>query len=953
MKKYDQIVKSTISSFRATQNEILEILKARPIKYFKRIPTGNPKRPYKYFYTQNQFEKFTKLQKAVEDKKENSAAPNLDDQIKQMEEKLKLHRVQNNPEVKNLSEDEWDKKLEALRKEYRDLLRQRSIRDKSHTLNNLEKYEFQQTYDVDPPDKIPVDSTGKMDSNWLQTYVKEKQSEKLEREKKNSEIIDRLKNLGFEIQPESEVKDSIKYSYKDKNSGDETSYYFHPNNPDGDWTWAKGEGKHRFYSYVKDSNIFSQLKALENLNSSNGTKQNDFEKIIENQDILSLLQSRLGTTNPKEVADRLGIYRESDIKDNINYNQKQIEETRSNESLKTKNFDLYRQTLEENLIDLKALQWLSKNNPFKNVNDSSMEEETLFSYADKVKDSVIEKKSELQKQKYEEEVLLKNAYSIGTKLILKSQSFPNSKNTSSPDEEVTIDKVELVDGKLIYHYKDNKFGSGFAPAEEFKSIPTQEEEKISELIRKSDPENRKKVEKTIFGQQISEEENERNLVQDALKFEYTPKEVEVTTFMLGYDTAGTTTAQDYSDMPETALVFWDKKKIDLTKVETPPWFNSINEVEVRRSGYRLLKFPLNTNELTGKYYVYTASGVKIMTAKQVSCVERFFQEKEKAKIGNKSRIKIYKNATMGYTQLDIYKQNLFGYGKKSRLPGSDPKYRELWNLHRKIDEVLGYVATDYELRFKDRVTDGTYQKGEETSYGDSGTVNDLYESFGVKVKMQNGNQVDKASLKEVESGLKEVFQVFGDRSSMAKNFGIKISHAGKKMQHARKALGIYFPSFKAIGVNFIGHEESPNLTLAHEFAHFMDNYIGVREKKSFFASESGTGIESEIANVFRDGMARDFKAKAYWSRSCECFARALECYFNKKTNKPHIHRNGANPEEEYFEEKVAPLVEKFFQEKSEILKSILPSKYSNLAKRKISELRKLPSASPIALNPRA
>ncbi|TGL58623.1 hypothetical protein [Leptospira jelokensis] len=859
MNKLEGIVNSTVFNFRKTQSEILEILKARPIKYYKRIPTGNPNRPYKYFYTKNQFDKFTKVQQAVEKKKPVVQVSDLDNQIAQAQEKLRIHRDNSNPENKKLSEQQWETKLRSLQDEYRNLLKQKSIKDKSHTLTELEKLTFQRVHGVKAPDTIPVDNSGKFESQWVQTYVAEK-----------------LKEVNSE---------------------------------------AEGD---------------------------------DFEKKIESEDTLSLIEKRLRTKDPKEVAARIGIFSEKDIDENIEYNQKQINDTKNNATLKTSNYGLYKQSLEENLVDLKVLKWLKTNNPFSNKS----EEETLFSYADKVKDSVLEKKIEIEKKNYEDEILLKNSFPIGTKVILKPQALSNPKTIlqNSSEEEVIITKSVLQDGKVYYHYEDSNSGTGFAPSEEFKSIPEKQPEKISELITKADPENRKIIEKSILGQQITEEENERNLVNDALNYNYEPKEVKVITFQLGYDTLDETIAKDYSEMPESALVFWDKKKMDLSNVATPPWFSSINETEVRRSGFRLLKFPLNTNELTGKYYVYSTSGVQIMTAKQIACVERFFQEKEKSKIGPRSRVKIYKNNTMGYTQLDIYKQKLFALGKKNRLPGSDPRYRELWSLHRKIDEVLGYVATDYELRFKDRITDGTYQKGEETSYGDSGTVNDLYDSLGVKVKMQNGSQVDKSSLKEVESGLKEVFQVFGDRSSMAKNFGLKISHSGKKMQHARKALGIYFPSFKAIGVNFIGHEESPNLTLAHEFAHFMDNYIGVREKKSFFASESGTGIESEIANVFRDGMARDFKAKAYWSRSCECFARALECYFNKKTNKPHIYRNGANPEEKYFEEKVAPLVEKFFQEKSEILKSILPSKYTNLVKRKVVELRNLTSTSPIDQN---
>ena len=35
------------------QSIVDEIIKARATKYVKRVPTGNPKRPWKYFYTES------------------------------------------------------------------------------------------------------------------------------------------------------------------------------------------------------------------------------------------------------------------------------------------------------------------------------------------------------------------------------------------------------------------------------------------------------------------------------------------------------------------------------------------------------------------------------------------------------------------------------------------------------------------------------------------------------------------------------------------------------------------------------------------------------------------------------------------------------------------------------------------------------------------------------------
>lgn len=42
------------------------VLKARPVKYFKRIPTGNPKRPWRYFYNEDEWKTYEKKQKIIQ-----------------------------------------------------------------------------------------------------------------------------------------------------------------------------------------------------------------------------------------------------------------------------------------------------------------------------------------------------------------------------------------------------------------------------------------------------------------------------------------------------------------------------------------------------------------------------------------------------------------------------------------------------------------------------------------------------------------------------------------------------------------------------------------------------------------------------------------------------------------------------------------------------------------------
>lgn len=45
---------------------VFTVVKARPVKYFKRIPTGNPKRPWRYFYNEDEWRTYEKKQKIIQ-----------------------------------------------------------------------------------------------------------------------------------------------------------------------------------------------------------------------------------------------------------------------------------------------------------------------------------------------------------------------------------------------------------------------------------------------------------------------------------------------------------------------------------------------------------------------------------------------------------------------------------------------------------------------------------------------------------------------------------------------------------------------------------------------------------------------------------------------------------------------------------------------------------------------
>jgi len=270
------------------------------------------------------------------------------------------------------------------------------------------------------------------------------------------------------------------------------------------------------------------------------------------------------------------------------------------------------------------------------------------------------------------------------------------------------------------------------------------------------------------------------------------------------------------------------------------------------------------------------------------------------------------------------------YGPKSRRVGDNKMTYghgdlikavyggQIWTYHREYIADLNQKALDMEAQYLDDL--GVYHKGEETSYGDSGTKPNLLNTHGVLVKRQNGDEITGKEVKQIRGALDEVYSVFGSKKEMSKNWGLKISHAGAKMMHARKAIGLFFPHYRAIGVSF-GEKGAGAFTMSHEFAHFMDHYVGAKAGRHYVSDDWGT-TAGKIAQLTR----KHTKIKGdYWKRTCECFARGLESYFIYKTQGKEAINSvhpGAMVVGDDVEKELVPLVEQFFKENIEVLKSI-------------------------------
>ncbi|TGJ99845.1 hypothetical protein EHO57_13880 [Leptospira langatensis] len=448
---------------------------------------------------------------------------------------------------------------------------------------------------------------------------------------------------------------------------------------------------------------------------------------------------------------------------------------------------------------------------------------------------------------------------------------------------------------------------------------------VSKKMESSNPGNRGSIRQEMFGTLHTEEEATSAIETEEVDFKPEMKAATVFQYGISVDT----TIPDYSKAPIDKIIFFKEKNI--LKRPRPAYIPEIDIGDFDRA----LKFRFPAVQVEAdSYLVQLNSGRSTsepakwayMSLDGLAATENYYQSYCKANLrekyeqhGIKKRVilSVPRDNKMTTLQFNLIGSKLFG-SPPSR--NTSPEYKKVWEEYHKLNKALGYKRNDISSRTSDRIEMNTYDKGKETSYGDSGTKADLLESMGVLVKRQNGKPISDLEIQQIKEHLGGVYLAFGDRREMAKNFGLKISHSGNVLMHARRALGIFTPSFKSIGVSF-QEEGHPGLTLAHEFGHFMDHYLG-KKKGGFFASDRDGSLESEIANVFRDGM-EDGIDSAYWTRTCECFARACEMYYSEKIDGEGVWTRPQNPRWSYFKEKVKPLMEKFFEENSELLKTIL------------------------------
>lgn len=220
-----------------------------------------------------------------------------------------------------------------------------------------------------------------------------------------------------------------------------------------------------------------------------------------------------------------------------------------------------------------------------------------------------------------------------------------------------------------------------------------------------------------------------------------------------------------------------------------------------------------------------------------------------------------------------------------------------------------------------------YEKAMQTSFGDTNLESDLKKDHGVFIKKQDGKKLSLDEKEQLGKSLNLIKDVFGDKKIMSESFGLKIVHSGTKQIFANRAIGLYSPTFKSISVSSKYGDSKFGFTMAHEYSHFFDNYVGDKQGRRF-ASDDYNSTAGKIAKEFRKNMNKESDS-IYINRTCECFARAFEQHFAHKTEGENVIKIDSaykdHPDHvsySVFKEKIEPLIEQFLNENKHILKSL-------------------------------
>src|SRR3990167_274651 len=257
----------------------------------------------------------------------------------------------------------------------------------------------------------------------------------------------------------------------------------------------------------------------------------------------------------------------------------------------------------------------------------------------------------------------------------------------------------------------------------------------------------------------------------------------------------------------------------------------------------------------------------------------------------------------------------------------------VFDYWHKFSEMMNYKINDIQIQ-RDDLSE-MRKAAIETSFGESNTNTILKDKYGILVKRQNGDAINPIEIEQIKEAFIAVQQKFGNLKEISSQKNIKISHTGVRFVFASKAMGMYVPSMGTIAVSDKYGNDMFKMVLAHEYAHFIDNYIGELNGKRY-ATDDYENTAGRIAFLLRDNINKPkSKQTNYTNATKECFARAFEQYFGIETfgedagisfsDKPLDKYTTFFSADDFvnkavYTNQLKPLIEQFFTENADIFK---------------------------------
>jgi hypothetical protein len=362
------------------------------------------------------------------------------------------------------------------------------------------------------------------------------------------------------------------------------------------------------------------------------------------------------------------------------------------------------------------------------------------------------------------------------------------------------------------------------------------------------------------------------------------------------------------------------------RAEPPAFLPKIDPVFLRNLGYRIpfvriddetYIFPLNATNFSKNVKLTDYIDLCVADLDLLVYAEHYFYEVAKYKYSQNPDFGIktlrYPNGSIvqeEYKRPFVRRTNrtskmlYIEYNLAKIVTNEDEK--AIWAAFAELQHRIRYKQNDFAMEQAD--SESSFAKGKNTSYGREKINHSLYNTYGVVVKLQNGDRIEATDLAFLANLLAKFTKTFGNWSAICKDFTLLLSYSGDKRMYAKSAIGLFAPQFKAIGVSAIQDAE---LTFAHEMGHFLDYYLGSQHKRIFLSDDYNSTL-GKIALTFRRNLTKP-QTSNYQYRTKECLARAFEQYYAIQNNITLNNSIGNFCDNAFFTKNIAPLIQEVLQ----------------------------------------